>query len=392
MAHISKIIAALIWVAGCTNSQSGPSQTAVQVPSTATEKGAPVSTIKDPITLKANWYHEDGICIQFQEDGPCLKSLSEMREAAPNLHKRTEHLGALAQIIHRFHPGISQEVFPRLAGYQAWWTKAFEPADFFDREQGNILVRPSGPNVETLHDVKLDGDRLIYFSGRMIGPDHGVQVFRNEVDFASNDWTPKITELETTEQPRKGLNDRTIAIFGALAEGYAHAKLPAGDVYLAAKPAAGASAFVWRNSDQKIERFKDWASLLAKHPEAASPEAANQLAYAFANYPLSSGRQLIKDSAAYKTEYTDGDWGLEKLRYHVDQMRITRYTIADWDGITDPVIKDGVLVAHFQQGRQPSRMTYRIADFANDTEAEYVDLATSKTISDSKGGPPLTTD
>lgn len=348
-----------------------------------------MSKVKDPIVLKVDRYHEDGSCVQLQEDGPCLKSPNELRAAAPDLHRRYEHIGALAQIFHMFAPGISQEVFPRYAGYQQWWAKSFEPADFFEREQGYLSVNPSGLGPETIHDVKLDGDKLIYFSARIIGPDHGVQVFRNVVDFASDDWTPKITELETSGQPRKGLNDRAIAIFGGLVEGFAHAKTTTGDVYLAAKPAEGASAFVWRDKAQKIERFKDWASLVAQHPDAASLDAAKQLAYAVANYPLSSGRQLITDSAAYKKEYKDNGWAEERLRYHVDQLRITLYTIDDWDAITDPVITDGVLVAHFRQGRQPSRMTYPLSSFADHTEAQHVELAKSKTISDTKDGPTL---
>ena len=138
-----------------------------------------------------------------------------------------------------------------------------------------------------------------------------------------------------------------------------------------------------------MERFKDWSSLVAKHPDAASADVAKQLAYAVANYPLSAGRQLIEDSAAYKKEYKDSGWAEERLRYHVDQLRITLYTIDDWDAITDPVIKDGVLVAHFQQGRQPSRMTYPLSSFASHTEAQHVALAKSRTISDTKGGPTL---
>lgn len=385
------IVAALCFAAGCTNSQSGPNQTATQVPTTSTtaEKGKTMKKIEGPIVLKVDWYHEDGICIQLQADGPCLKSPNDMRLAAPDLHKRYEHVGALAQIFHKFEPGISEEMFARVTGYQEWWAQNFEPKDFFDREQGYIFVQPNGLGPEVLHDAKLEGDKLIYFSARVIGQDHGIQAFRNVVDFASDDWSPQITELETTGQPRIGLNDQAIAIFGGLPEGFAHAKTPSGDVFLAAKPGPGASPFAWVDNDKKVEQFRDWARLVAKHPEAASPEAAKQLAYGVTNYPLSSGRQLIDDSAAYKKEYTDQNRSLEKLRYHVDQLRVTQYTIADWDAIKDPAIKDSVLVAYFRQGRQPSRVTYRLSDFANEAQVDYVDLASSLPISDTKDGPML---
>ncbi len=387
MGHIPKIIAALLVVAGCTNSQSGPIQP--QTTSTPIEKGNEVKKVEGPIILKVDWDYEDGIGVQLQPDGPYFTSPNELRAAAPDLHKRYEHIGALAQIFHHFEPGISDEVFPRVKGYNEWWAKWFEPADFFEREHGFLGVNPSGLGPDVLHDVKLEGDKLVYFSGRVISVDHGIQAFRNEVDFASEDWTPKITELKLEGQPRKSLNDQATAIFGGLAEGYARGKTPSGEVYLAAKPAAGSSPFVWRTADKKVERFASWAELYAKHPEAGGPEAAKELAYGIANYPLNSGFQLITDSAEYKKEYKDGDWGTEKLRYHVDQIRVTEYAVNDWDAIVDPVIDDGVLVAHFRQGRQPARMKYRISDFAAQPQAEFVKLSTSKQISDTRDGPSL---
>jgi hypothetical protein len=389
MGSVPKIIAALLLVAGCTSSQSGPIQP--QTTSTSQE-GNEVKKVEGPIILKVDWDYGDGIGVQLQPDGQYLTSPNELRAAAPDLHKRYEHIGALAQIFHKFEPGISDEVFATVQGYDEWWAKWFEPAGFFDNEHGFVGVNPSGLSSDVLHDARLEGDKLVYFSGRVIDIHDGIQAFRNEVDFASEDWTPKIVELKLAGQPRKGLNDRTIAIFGGLVEGYARAQAPTGEVFLAAKPGAGASPFVWRNADKKVEKFTSWATLLAKHPEAGSPEAAKELAYGIANHPLGSGFQLITDSAEYKKEYKDGDWGTEKLRYHVDQIRVTEYTIADWDKIADPVIKDGVLVAYFKQGRQPSRMTYQLGDFAKQPQVEYVELTTSKRISDTEDGPVLNND
>ncbi len=388
MRYIPKMImAALVVFTGCTNAQNNPIQT--QTTSTPIEKGKVVKTVEGPITLKVDWDYNGGLGVQLQPDGQYLTSPNELRMAAPDLHKRYEHVGALAQIFHKFQPGISDEVFTTAKAYQDWWAKWFEPAEFFNNEHGFVGVNPSGLSSDVVHDARLEGDKLVYFSGRVIDIHDGIQAFRNEVDFASTDWTPKIVELKLAGQPRKGLNDRAIAIFGGLVEGYARAQTPSGEVFLAAKPGAGASPFVWRNADKKVERFASWEALLAKHPAGGAPEVAKQLAYGIANYPLSSGSQLITDSAAYKQEYKDGNWGTEKLRYHVDQIRVTKYTIAEWDSIADPAIKDGVLVAFFKQGRQPSRVTYRLSEFAEQPAVEYIELASAELISDTKNGPSL---
>ncbi|MEZ4459012.1 MAG: hypothetical protein R3E66_04650 [bacterium] len=316
--------------------------------------------------------------------------MAEIRAAAPDLHKRYENARNLAYMAHSLEPGISDELFRTRASYDEWWKKWFEPDNFFDRNLSSINVNPSGVDPREIKDATLEGDKLVYYSGRVIAADHGIQAFRNEVDFSSDDWTPKIEELQTSGQVRTRINEGAIAIFGGLAEGFVHAKSATGDVYLSSKPQSGAAAFVWRDTDKKIERFTTWAELMTKHPEAGSAEVAAELAEGIVNYPLNESLQLIKDSDAYKKEYKDSNWGVEKLRYWVDQLRVTEFTIVNWDTIVNPEIRNGAVVAHFKRGnRQPARMTYTLDDFAKGTPAEVVDLFTATVVSDTKDGPGL---
>jgi hypothetical protein len=314
--------------------------------------------------------------------------MDEVRAAAPDLHKLHENPRNLAYIAHALQPGISDELFRTRNDYQIWWAKWFEPEDFFSRNFATVATNPSGVDPSEIHDASIVDDKLTYYSGRVISIDFGVQMFRNVVDFGSEDWNPKIEELSTTQQSRKSVNDKTVEIFGGLVEGFVHAKGESGGLYLAAKPEAKASPFVWKPNDQAPQQFKTWASLVAKYPDAGSPRVASELADGINHYPLRSGLGLIKDVQAYKTEYKDGKWDLLKLRYWGDQLRITQFTVTDWDSVVDPFIKDGVLIAHFKDNdRQPARLTYPLNQFALQSEREFQSLSTSALVSDTRLGP-----
>lgn len=346
-----------------------------------------VTRIRGPLEIKVNW-EPSGSCVFLESGGNCLKNMDEVRAASPDLHKLHENPRNLAYIAHALQPGISDELFRTRKDYQTWWAKWFEPEDFFSRNFATVANTPSGMDPADIHDATIVDEKLTYYSGRVISIDHGVQMFRNVVDFGSEDWNPKIEELKTTRQTRKSVNDRTVEIFGGLVEGFVHAKGENGSLYLAAKPEAEASPFVWKPNDQAPQRFKTWASLVAKFPKAGSPSIAAELADGINHYSTSSGFRLLKDVQAYKSEYQEGQWDLLKLRYWGDELRVTQFTVTDWSSVVDPFIEDGILIAHFRDNdRQPARLTYPLKQFALQSEREFQSLSTSTLVSDTRLGP-----
>lgn len=339
------------------------------------------------LELKFDWTSE-GRCVSLFSGGDCLKTMHEVRSAAPELHKLHENPRNLAYIAHALHPGISDELFRTRGEYQAWWTKWFEPDGFFSRNFAFTMTRPSGVDPEEIKDAVLIDGVLTYYSGRVISIDFGVQVFVNRVDFGSDDWTPRTEELTTSHQPRQSIDERTKEIFGGLIEGFVHASAEGGSLYLAAKPQADAFPFVWKPDAEPAQRFKTWESLVEKFPQAASPSIASELADGINHYPQRSGLRLIRDVQAYKTEYREGKWDVLKLRYWGDELRVTRFNVTKWEEVVAPFIQNGILIAHFRDNdRQPARLTYPLAQFALQPELEFESLSTSELVSDSRLGP-----
>ena len=316
----------------------------------------------------------------------CLATINDVRTAAPDLHKRHENAGDLAAMVHHLTIQDTNTVFRTVGEYQKWWNTKFESDDFFERELGTLSFNPRRPDPSGIFDAKLEGEKLVFFAG--MSELTGVNVFRNEVDFSSQDWTPNVVSLPNTEYVRKGLNDQAVALFGGLVDGFVKVQTPTGDLLLSYRPEGDAAPIVWRNADKKVERFKDWKALVAKHPNVTHADVAKALAARLAGY-LSTTRGLIEDAAEYKKEYETNNWGVENLKYWVNQTRVTEFIIDDWNSITDPVIKDGVLIAHFRSGRQPVRMTYELDDFAKGVSVRFVELATAKVISDTTKQPQL---
>jgi len=387
--------AAALLTAGCTNASKPSSLAAADEPTPRPgadrDKPSALAAAEEPtptpLEVRVEW-PKSGRCVSLQPGGPCYGTLDEVREAAPDLPHRVKSASILADVIHALGPRQGDELFKTVDGYEAWWAKWFEPPDFFEHNYASVGANPSRPAPGQIEEPKLQGDKLVFFTGRVVSVDHGMQAFRMDVDLASEDWKPKSSELTRTNQVRTRLNDRAEAIFGGLVDGFARAETPVGTVYLAAKPAGGASPFVWRTADGSLERFKHWSALVVKHPQAGSRSVAIELARAAANYPVQTSSQLIEDAAAYRKEYKDAGWGVSKLRYQVDQLRVTEYTVANWNEIVDPVIADGVVVAHFKNGdRQPERMTYALSEFAAQTQARLVPEYSSKIISDTQGAP-----
>lgn len=397
--------AAALLTVGCTNTTTPSSLAAADEPTPApgaarnkpsslaaadgptSTPGADAGKPDGPLEITLEW-PKSGRCVSLQPGGPCYRTLDEVREAAPDLHARVKSASILADVIHALEPGHGDELFKTVDGYEAWWAKWFEPPHFFEFNYASVGAKPSRPATGEIEEPKLQGAELVFFTGRVVSSEHGMQAFRIEVDFASKDWKPKSSELACTSQVRAGLNDRAEAIFGGLVDGFARAGTPVGTVYLAAKPAGDAAPFVWRMADGSLKRFKRWSALVAKHPQAGSKSVAIQIATAAANYPLQANSQLIEDAAAYRKEYKDAGWGVLNLRYWVDQLRVTEYSVANWDEIVDPVIADGVLVAHFKNSdHQPERMTYALSGFAAQAPVRLVPEYSSKVISDTRGEP-----
>ena len=331
-------------------------------------------------------YEEDGRP-NVSLDGEVFASIDELQAARGLASDWGPYPALLARILVHLQRG-DQELFTDREPAEAWWARWFEPPDLLERDALPLDIRLSAPDPERVRSPVFQGETLVFCTGRVIDVNHGAQTFEHRVDLSARPWSLQVADLPSVARSRAG--GRVRALFGGDVAGFVSAAVGSGRFYLAIQPAEGASLLALQPENSPPERFSSWAELAARCPEATAPAAVARLADAMRSYPLRESGSAIADVAAYRAQYEREGYGREKLRYWVDQTRITDFEV-DWDTLHDPRVEDGV-VKTFVKGpdRQPYRFSMALAEMSRVGWPTKLESAHRSTlVYDSRGGPSL---
>lgn len=368
-------------------SASRPNRRARRIDAKA--RKAPVIKHVGPMTLIVDGSKD---CVRLEIDGPCYYTLENLQTGAPDLLQGTgRDASALALAVDMIGSNSNDLLVKDSSEAESWWQKWFEPNNALEQEHFGVESDLSAPDFEEIKEPALENDVLVYFTVRSLGVDRGAEAYRNEVDFKAKAWKRIKTPLKKAPRARQSAN--VIELFGGAIQSFARAKSNDASLFLAVRPTGGAAPFVWHPKVGDSERFMTWEALFAKHPEAASKALASSLARVILGHQrfrtnFDHGRELttqfpvITDTTAYKAEYKSKNKSVLKLRYQVDQVKVTNFAVTNWAAIVDPQIVDGELIAFFEDNDgQPHRLSYRLSEFSADVPAHIEPFFTSEEAS-----------
>lgn len=336
--------------------------------------------------------HDQFPFVRVKANGDKIESFEALQKSVPNLVDvlRTQPHGAamLAQFYSHLELQNSLELFASGDAAKVWWSAELEPTDVLEREMYLFTAQPSAPDFDRIKAPYFEGNSLVFFAGRMIGENHGSQVWEYRIDLSSTPWTSTREELPALMRERPALSQKAAELFGGAVEGYARGVGKNGSVYLTVKPDEKAAKFVWRPNLGNAEKFSSWAELARKYPEVNDTKTVASLAAGMSNYPVGRSYDVIHDLGVFKAEYMKSGRGYQKLRYWGDEIRETAFTV-DWDKVHDARVVDDTITAFFSMGNgQPHRLEMTFSKFSESGWPEaFEPFFTSKVIYDSKDGP-----
>lgn len=418
LAALAALALAIVPVAACKKSESGTTPTSDDANlggpvvhaarADANNKlAAPENDAKVPLALQIDF--KSKACIKTTRAATCFESIPELIKATPELvswvHASPQNRDAFAGVVHWLgeiefranNPGYvgrselvrdpkqAEEIItkflsvPNLA-WLTWWradTRSFRPA-------GSTAL--AGPTLEgnTLTAYALARQNKSYDKSYK----RGVAALRYQVQLDTG-GAIETTRLDSEPYDLSSHRAAVHALFGAPVDAFSGIEAtPEERLLIAIGGKRGAAALVVVDQQKNTYSFKSWAQLQKAMPKVAGPKVVAKLADALVTFYKGESSDahcyVIDDAKEYRRLYAENNWRQLKLRYWHDQLRVTDYTIPEFDTIADPSIKNERLTAYCMErpnsGREPSRLVMNLRSLALSSKYTLTPMSTSKVV------------
>lgn len=328
---------------------------------------------------------------------PCFETQDGLREAYPQLHRKTTAMSLAAALVHLANPDIVDA--PRLfrRHRDASRSKLVGPFDLGD----SMLWVRDAPHERTpdkelqLPSFSEDGNSLSYDVTSMTRVEAQGAITtadRVTVTFTDAGWTkdsksvPRVDlQAPRTEEVKKKLGGSVAALMSVSVEG--------GDWYVALEPETGASPFAWRGTDEAVVRYASLDAVLEAHPAVGTPAGRLALSKVILKHLVEGEFQPIRDAAAWKELYRkSGQSRLTQQKYdqgYYDEY--VQYTVTDFDAIADPSFEGSMFTVYLEgRNKQPYRASVdlRALTVAQKIEPEFMATWTTSSERDGPGPGP----
>lgn len=347
------------------------------------------------LTLQTGYDDDYDLCVKV--GGKSFKTPQSLRDAFPQLLSEAQGsppltLQLAAALAHLRGQGeLVSDVEATFAEIEAFaepplvkvprWTSAWVQA---------------GPEPRELHAPAWEGGRLVFYVWRSDWGLHTKHVFAQRLELDPESWELAWTNLEGRARPLSKVAAAAEAAFGGPVEGFFTVQLPSYSHVLIGVGAGLTSRCVWfERAASEPERFGDYSSFAAAHPEALEPKALTQVARDLVHFYSDEAEgfnnlQVIPDGAAYQEEYRQNNYGTFKLRYWVDQIRETSCHVPDLETVATPALEGEVLKAYFKGEKyQPYRLVADLSSLSLAAPPTPAPMASETFVYDTReGGHP----
>lgn len=363
-------------------------------------------TKQSPLLEQLQIQFKSRACVAISESSPCYESVPELLAAMPDLaeqiRSKPAHANTFASLLHWLEQGRFREtssayfaeaqlVTGRISAQKTadQWLAA---PDLKTLESWRAEIRSEIPAIGELPSPGWRGNTFVasaLFLEQDLHSSERVSALiavQYEVDF---DKTGETTRKRLPGKPHdlKSHRDAVTALFGGPVDAFL--SVPASDghsIFVAIGAHKGASPFVSSGPGGSVARYRSWKQLEAALPQAATRETIAKLAKRITAFFSEEQSNVIVDAAAYKDLYRKNNWKELKLRYWHDELRVTQYTIADFDTIADPKIENEKLVVFCQEqhnvGREPTRLEMRLSKLTLKSQYTSTAMALGRVVSD----------
>ncbi len=326
---------------------------------------------------------------------PCFETPEALREAHPQLHRKTTAMSLAASLVHLANPELVDA--PQLVRKHRdpSGSKLLGP---FDLGEHALWIRDA-PHERTPHDDLMlpafskDGDSLTYDVSTVTRPEPEGFVVVSEritVVFSDTAWTKtsKVLPREDLQAPlikqaEEGMGGSVAALMGIPVEG--------GDWYVAFEPEGEASPFAWRGTGDAVVGYASMAALLEANPAIGTPEGKLALAKVLNKHLFTGSFHPIRDASAWQDLYLrSGQDVLKQRAYNQGYYdEYVHYTVQDFASISDPSFEGDVFTVYLEgSNKQPYRASVDLSALAVGQTIEPEFMATWTTSEHDGPMPP----
>lgn len=282
------------------------------------------------------------------------------------------------------------------------YLEIFDDPEVLTRSRWRTNAVVTGPDPQLLCTPTWDGDHLVITTvSELSGMQGTFSSDRYEYCFDADKWTYQRSNIAEVSLSAEQADAAVRQAFGGGVDGFIRIafdpvlRLSSGGAALLVglNPSEGSSRFVWLSSDGEIRRFSTWFDFQEQSGAFQTGEAqAFLVGHLFSELTrlrvTHENYSIIEDPIVYREEYIRANRQIQKLRYRVDEMRITEFAVEDFDAIHAPIIEGTEVVAFFKNSSgQPNRLTFDLHELDWNMDLEMEPLFTAQVTSDT-GGPP----
>lgn len=373
---------------------------AASPPPASPPAAGPVSADSAPVEflLKIDWNENGRAGLRIAASGKFVATLDELRAALPDLPGRARSDPRyLHQLVHGLMTvtnwtsecigkpeDIAEKLQPRL-----------DPGDVLERHTWNTQYTVSAPSPLHVKPPRWEGDTFVIDCvDPIVGMQDTYYGTRHRFTLGDTSWTHAREDLAAVAHVPERARALVTEAFGGEVRGFIRfPRDQQGALYVALGPAAGTRRYLWRPTSGEPQRFATWAEFSQAvgvfNAPAALAEFAGTLHDTIAQQGIRHDNyRIIADPAAYREDYRTNRRDTHVLRYYVDKLKTTRFTVRDFDAIQPPKIEGERLVAYFSNGRgQPVRLDLDLSTLDWGSPLPMVELFEERVISDT--GNPL---